>query len=136
VGVHLKASDFTYAIGSKDFFGSFFDTIDYHLTRGIFNKKYPTVLKEFYNGRLAYDSLIKAERELKDIQQRLKKLDPSKIIWDRDDLAKRPPWGDNISNEITDLSNYFVTSDGKDLFEVLFEAIEKARAEKADLIIA
>lgn len=114
---------------------SFFDTIEYHLTKGLFGKKYPTVLKEFYNGRLSYQSLIQAETELKEIQQRLKKFDPSKVVWDKFDLTKRPPWGDDISDEITDLSNYFVTSEGKDLFEVLFDAIDKAKAEKTELVV-
>lgn len=40
----------------------------------------------------------------------------SKVIWDIDDMTKMPPWGKNISKDITDLSNYFVTSDGKDFF--------------------
>ncbi|NOT73739.1 MAG: hypothetical protein HOP08_02340 [Cyclobacteriaceae bacterium] len=122
-------------MGSNDFLTSFFDTIEYHLTKGLFGKKYPTVLKEFYNGRLSYQSLIQAETELKEIQQRLKKFDPSKVVWDKFDLTKRPPWGDDISDEITDLSNYFVTSEGKDLFEVLFDAIDKAKAEKTELVV-
>ena len=33
----------------------------------------------------------------------------------------------NISTEITDLSNYFVTSDGEDFITILLHALEKAK---------
>tara|TARA_R110002096_G_C14454124_1_gene711798 strand:- start:58 stop:468 length:411 start_codon:yes stop_codon:yes gene_type:complete len=130
MGVHLNTGNNIYEIGTSSFLISFFDTIEYRLTKGVFGKKYPIVLNEFYNGNLKDENLVKAELELKDIQKRLKKFKPSKVIWDKHDLNKKPPWGNNISSDITDLSNYFVTSDGKDMFEVIFEAIEMAKIEK------
>lgn len=135
MGVHLRTSHFIYEIGTSDFLTSFFDTIEVRLTKGIFGEKYPTVLNEFYNGNLNYESLDKAERELKEIQNRLKKFKPSKLVWDKYDLNKMPPWGNNISTDITDLSNYYVTSDGQDLFEVIFRAIETAKSEKSGITI-
>lgn len=135
MGLHLSTSHYIYEIGTSDFLTSFFDTIEYRLTRGIFGKKYPVVLNEFYNGYPKYENLDNAEKELKDIQKRLKKLKPSKVIWDKNDLNKKPPWGDNISSDITDLSNYHVTSDGKVLFDVIFRAIEKGKSEKSGIKI-
>ncbi|MEQ9441805.1 MAG: immunity 70 family protein [Cyclobacteriaceae bacterium] len=135
MGVHLRTSHFIYEIGTSDFLTSFFDTIEVRLTKGIFGKKYPTVLNEFYNGNLNYENLDKAEKELKEIQNRLKKFKPSKLVWDKYDLNKMPPWGNNISTDITDLSNYYVTSDGQDLFEVIFRAIETAKSEKCGITI-
>ncbi len=135
MGVHLSTSNYIYDIGTSDFLTSFFDTIEYRLTKGLFRKKYPIVLNEFYNGHLKYENLEKAEQELKDIQKRLKKFKPSKVIWDKNDLDKKPPWGNKISSDITDLSNYYVTSNGKDLFDVIFKAIEKAKSEKSGITI-
>ena len=135
MAIHLKTSHFIYEVGTSDFFIAFFDTIEYRLTKGLFGQKYPTILNEFYSGKLSVDNLDKAENELKDIRRRLQKFSPSKVVWDKNDLAKQPPWGDNISEDITDLSNYFVTSDGRDLFEVLFRAISTAKTEKSDLLI-
>ena len=135
MGVHLRTNHFTFEIGTSDFFASFFDTIEIRLTKGIFGKKYPIVLNEFYRGNLNYQSLDKAEEELQDIQKRLRKFKPSKVVWDKYDLDKMPPWGNDISSDITDLSNYFVTSDGKDLFEVIFRAIETAKSEKSGIKI-
>ncbi len=46
-----------------------------------------------------------------------------------DDLFKQPPWGKNISNDITNLSNYFVTSDGEDnsYRDMIFNALKKQK---------
>ncbi len=135
MGVRLRTKNSTFEIGASDFLISFFDTIDYHLNKGIFGKRYKTILAEFYNEELSFRNLEKAERELREIQKRLKKFSPNKVIWDKMDLTKQPPWGGDISSEITDLSNYFVTSDGEDLFEVMFRAIRKAKEEKSAITI-
>ncbi len=69
------------------------------------------------------------------MHEKLKLFSPSEVVWDIEDLSKQPPWGDDISSDIKDLSNYFVTSDGKDMFEVLFYALNEALEEKVDLKI-
>lgn len=48
-----------------------------------------------------------------------------------EDLSKRPPWG----KDITDLSNYFVTSDGEDFLTILLHALEKAKDVNEDVNI-
>jgi len=40
-------------------------------------------------------------------------------------------WCNNISSEITNLSNYFVISEGVDLFDKIFKAIDNAKKYKA-----
>lgn len=135
MGVALHTNNRSFEIGSGAFFGAFFDTVEVRLTKGLFGKKFPVVMNEFYNGELSQNNLNAAKDELIKIRAGLKKFNPSKIVWDKTDLNKRPPWGDNISKDITDLSNYFVTSDGKDLFDVLFEAIDNAIEEKSNLTI-
>lgn len=49
---------------------------------------------------------------------------PDEIVWDIGNPGAMPPWGNNISTRISSLANYFVTSRGRDLFDVLFEAID------------
>lgn len=51
---------------------------------------------------------------------------PDKIIWDIENLAAQPPWGRNISSDITNLSNYFITSDGEDFITIFNRALKKA----------
>ena len=135
MAVYLKTSNHLFEIGTGDFFISFFDTIEYRLTSGSEKNKYHIILNDLYNGHLAFENLEKAEIELKGIQEKLKKFKPSEIIWDKNDLTKTPPWGDNISDNITDLSNYYVTSGGKDLIEVIFTAIATAKLKKSGITI-
>ena len=62
-------------------------------------------------------------------------ISPQKVIWDIEDLAQQPPWGNDISEDITDLSNYFVTSEGEDLFDVLFKAFGRAKDDHENVEI-
>jgi 2,3-bisphosphoglycerate-dependent phosphoglycerate mutase len=136
MAIQLRTADSSFEIGSSDLLRSFFDSIDVHLTKGIFGRKYPVVLGRFQEGNLAYEELDKAKEELEHIQKRLHKIPPGKVIWDKYDRSSKPPWGDDISPEITSLANYFVTSDGDDLFEIIHQAIATARQERSGITIA
>ena len=51
------------------------------------------------------------------------------------DIKKPPPWGNNISKDITDLSNYFVTSDGEDFLTVFKHALEDSQESELPIEI-
>ena len=55
---------------------------------------------------------------------------PKDVVWGIDDLSKQPPWKDNISGDITDLSDYFVTSGGEDFITIFFRALKKVEQFK------
>ncbi|WJE54334.1 immunity 70 family protein [Bacillus cereus] len=131
----FKVDFYWYQLGTSDFVHSFFSTISFHLEKAGWGTKYPHLMKELYSGKLPFESIPKAIEEATEIHEKLKLLSPSEVVWDIEDLSKQPPWGDNISSDITDLSNYFVTSDGKDMFEVLFYALNEAMEENTDLEI-
>ena len=65
----------------------------------------------------------------------MRRFSVDKVVWDIEDLGKRPPWGDDISPDITNLSNYFVTSEGEDLIEVLKLALEMSIEADHPIII-
>ena len=88
-------------------------------------------MKNLYGGTVDLSDLPRLHQELASVRIELKKFPPSKVVWDFKNRQARPPWGDKISEEITDLSNYFVTSDGKDLFEVFSTAIAAAERAKS-----
>lgn len=93
------------------------------------------MLNKLYQGKLESENISKALEELEDIKEQLKNYSPSQVVWDIEDISKRPPWGDNISEEITDLSNYFVTSDGEDFIKILKSALEKGLKTNSDVYI-
>ena len=135
MAVGLKVGFYWYQIGTGDFLHSFFSTIAYNLEDSKWGTKYPYVMKELYSGNLKKEHLINAKNEFESIKNGLKKLSVDKVIWDIEDLSKPMPWGDNISSDITDLSNYYVTSDGRDLITHIFSAIDKAIELNSDIII-
>jgi hypothetical protein len=136
MAVGFKIDFLFYQVGHGDFLHAFFSTISYHLEPEGWGTKYPYLLKQLYNGRLAWSDVPNAIKELEEVRSRLEQFKPKDVVWDIEDLSKRPPWGDNISSDITNLSNYFVTSDGRDLFGVLLKALQDSLSEKTDIELA
>ena len=126
--VGLKVGSITDEIGTADFFHSFFSTISAHLEGG-WGRQYPVLMTKLYQGKLSAEDAPAALDELDAVQAGLARLPPSAVVWDYDDQNKKPPWGSNIAPSITSLSNYFVTSTGRDLFDTLREALEALRDE-------
>ena len=133
--VGFKVSYYWYQIGTGDFLYAFFSTISGNLENKIWGSRFPTIMTELYQGKIDNANIAKAQEELKIIKEELKQLSPDKIVWDIDDMSKQPPWGKNIGNEITDLSNYFVTNEGKDFITLFWNALNKAMELNADLEI-
>ena len=127
MAVGLSVSFFWYQVGSGDFLHSFFSTIAYNLEDNNWGSKYPVIMNQLYQGEIDCEELDKALVELEDIYQCLKSFSVEKVVWDIEDLTRCPPWGNNISKDITDLSNYFVTSEGEDLIKIFRHALEKAK---------
>lgn len=92
-------------------------------------------MKKLYYEKLPFSDVSKAKEEAIDIERQLQDMPPDKVIWDIDDLSKKPPWGENISPKVTNLANYFATNEGKTFFEVLYTALEVAEEDKCDVII-
>jgi hypothetical protein len=77
----------------------------------------------------------RAINELVDIRRRLADFSPDQVVWDFEDRSARPPWGDQISPNITSLANYFWTADGKDLIDVLLAAFGECKEKRKDALI-
>ncbi len=133
MGVSLNVDFLCYELGSSDFLHAFFSTIAYHLEPQGWGTQYPVTMKELYRGRLSWKSVPGAKAELSAIRKRLEDCSPDTVVWDIEDPCKPPPWGTNISSHITSLANYFVTSDGRDLFNVMFVALDEAWKRKNDI---
>ena len=135
MAVGFKIKFYWYQIGSGDFLHSFFSTVAYRLEKGIWGSVYPVIMNELYQGELSSDKVSLAIGELKSIKNELKKLSSDQVIWDIDDLSKQPPWGNDISADITDLSNYYVTSDGEDFLTIFEHALQKALELNSPIVI-
>ena len=135
MAVGFTVDFFYYSIGSADFLHSFFSTVAVNLEGGKWGSRFPVLMNELYQGKLPVEKADIASEELNTIREELKKFSPDKVVWDIDDLSKQPPWGKNISKDITDLSNYFVTSDGEDFISVIFKALNDSKEMNAPVEI-
>jgi hypothetical protein len=124
-----------YKIGTGDFLNSFFSTVYVKLENFNWGSRYPIIMNELYNGAIRKEKINAALIELEDIKNNLAVLSPKDVVWDFENLEALPPWGDNISSDITNLSNYFVTSDGDDLLYILKKAMKTSVEIDEDLVI-
>lgn len=133
--VGFKVKFYWYQIGQGDFLHAFFSTVAFNLENKKWGSRFPVIMNELYQGKLNKENVDKAMYELTRIKEELEKYPPGKIIWDIDDLTKQPPWADNICNSITNLANYFITSDGEDFLAIFSHALEKAKETDSELEI-
>ena len=135
MAVGFKVKFYWYQIGHGDFLHSFFSTVAYNLENECWGSRFPAIMNELYQGKLEREKTDKALEELRIIKKELQTFSPKNVVWDIEDLSKQPPWGNDISKDITNLSNYFVTSDGNDFLTVFFQALEKAKEVNAEIEI-
>ncbi len=124
-----------YTIGSGSFLNSFFSTIFVKVENRDWGSVFPLIMKDLYNGKVSKDKIYDFQKEVEKLKIALTKLPPTEIVWDSDDESLLPPWGYEISDNITNMYNYFVTSNGKLLFDVLDKAIVTAIELNEDLLI-
>ncbi len=127
--------DCWYPLGSSDLVYSFFSTICYNLENQKWGSKYPCTMRLLYQGKVGYINLNQTLKEILEIREELKAFSPDKVVWDIEDLSNQPPWGDKISDDITDLSNYFITSEGEDFFEIIINAIKDGKKRFCNVYI-
>ncbi len=135
MSVGIKVGSITDEIGTSDFFHAFFCTVSNNLENEGWASRFPSLLGKLYQGSLDASLAKSAISELQQIQSELASFKPEKVVWDIENPNKQPPWGSNISPEITTLANYFVTSTGRDLISTLMEALEDAASNNKPVAI-
>lgn len=123
--VRLKTGSYWHTVGSEDLLFSFFSTIAYHLEDNLWGSKYPSVMRELYHGKLY--SIEHALYELDDIKDKLEEYSMDQIVWDINNMSRRPPWEENIVESKATLSKSFISINGEDLFVVFQDVLTKAR---------
>jgi hypothetical protein len=135
VAVGFFVKPIFYKVGSAAFLNSLFSTIYIKLERSDWGSKYPIIMNDLYNGAIKQTKTREALAELERLRKDLALFSPEAIVWDFENLKASPPWGANISSDITDLSNYFITSDGDNLLDVLKKALNASIEIGEDLTI-
>jgi hypothetical protein len=131
MSIGLKVDNIVTELGSAGFVHGFFSTVSRCLEPDGWATRFPVLLNALYQGTLQKRQANDALGELDTIRQELKRMPPQSVVWDIADQSRQPPWGNFVSPDITDLSNYFVTSTGRDLLEVMAECLQYFAAEGA-----
>ncbi len=124
---------FFFPIGSADFLHSFFSTVAYHLENKMWGRRFPVIMNQVHSGCLLPELAKQAREELSLITAELKHLKPNQLIWNIHDLSQMPPEEAAAGKEVSDLSNYFITSDGSDFITIFNHALLKAEELHAPL---
>jgi hypothetical protein len=135
MAVGIKVGAGVRLLGDGAFVTAFFCTIAGNLEPSGWGTRFPIVMGPLYEGRVPAERVSLARRELGEISAELSSLPVDRLVWDLDDPAARPPWGDDIAATITDLGNYFVTMDGEDMFAVLNDSLAYAESSGQDAIL-
>ncbi|WP_289064396.1 Imm70 family immunity protein [uncultured Zobellia sp.] len=122
-------------IGTGDFLNSFFSTIFIKLENSEWGKKYPITMNNLYMGEVKLDKIPEAIIEIDLLKKQLQTLPPSEVVWDFENLSSNPPWGNNISESIKNLADYFVTSNGENLVDLIKEAYHVALEIEEPVIV-
>lgn len=125
--IGVKVGPVVDAVGAPGFFNAFFSTVVALLENGQRGSRFPRVTQGFYQGKVAAEDVARTRADLQQIRQELASHAPGEVVWSLEDPQARPPWGDDISADITSMANYFVSSTGRDLFDLLEEAFEAAQ---------
>lgn len=99
------------------------------------SEAYPVIMNKLYWREIPLEYAEIGIAELLSIQEELKNFLPHEIVWDFEDLSAIPPWEDNIASHIKNLSQYFITSSGSDLFEVMLTSFKFAIDKGQNVIV-
>jgi len=126
MGVSVRVGDDVRELGAGSFLHAFFSTISCHLEPLGWGSRFPVLMNHLYQGEIPPSLVEAATAELAQVREELERLPPSAVVWDIQDLSARPPWGEEIDPRIASLAEYFVTTNGQDLFGVLCESLAEA----------
>lgn len=135
MSVGITVGSLTNEIGTPSFLHAFFSTVSVHCEPRGWGSRYPYLMNYLYQGHLSAKYALAALNELLDAKGQLSKLPPSAVVWDIEDRSAQPPWGKDIAPTITSLGNYFLSSTGRDLFELLEESLAASSAKNSDAVI-
>jgi len=124
--VIITIRNISFDVGYVEITKSLFYSIAHHLERRDWGSKYPVIMKELYYDGIEIEHLEQGLKEIKEIKEKLKEYAPEQIVWDYEDLTVTPPWGNNISQDIINLSNYFRTEDGVESIDNIIYTLEMA----------
>ena len=90
---------------------------------------------DFLNaGNCAADDAQITARQLELMRKRFAKIVPEKAVYNRNKSAAKAQWGDGGNQTATSCADFFITADGKDLFEEMIGLLKYADQQNVDTL--
>jgi 2,3-bisphosphoglycerate-dependent phosphoglycerate mutase len=115
-------------LASEEILEAFFATITYRLEPDGRGTRFPVVQGDLYFGRMPAGRADEAIRELTAIGNELKKLPPSKAVWDMQLFEPRDDSRLPVNRSAANLAGYFVTQSNQPLLLAVQDWALQARA--------
>jgi hypothetical protein len=119
VGVKVRSN--MWLVGSPEFLFALFSTIRVRLEPDGWGSRFPVLMHELYAGEVTPERAPAALAELDQIREELRRLAPSALVWDAEDLSKPPPA--EVVEGAGDLAGCFVRDDGADALAAIAKAL-------------
>lgn len=124
--IGIDVDGFVSYIGPSDMLTAFFSTVGNRLEPGGWGSRFPALQNELFKGKLAPGRGAAARAELDQVRAEFAQMPVAELVWDWEDRAKRPPWGDRVPAGVTNLAGYFRTEDDVNLLETIDRALGRA----------
>jgi hypothetical protein len=122
-----------WTVGEDWFLHSFFSTVAYRLEPNGWGSRFPALMKHLYTGRLPAERLPQAREELAAVRAELAELPPEDRIFAYEHPERATPW--DVPPGASSVAGCFLTASGRNLLDVLEEAISDASEISADVEI-
>jgi hypothetical protein len=123
VTIAFRHGDTLGDIGYAVLLHSLLSTVAVRLEGGEWGSRFPCIMLKLYRGRLDAADAAAACAEWRDVQAGLAALPPGQVVWDFNDLASRPPWGEALGPGGTSMADYHVTTGGLPLLAVMGDCL-------------
>ncbi|NHZ34309.1 Imm70 family immunity protein [Massilia rubra] len=127
MAIAFKQGSVITQIGPGGVLHSLLSTVAVHLENGRWGSNFPFIMHDLYQGSVSAKNADAAYLEMQKIKAGLASLSAANVVWDIEDLAKRPPWGSVAGPHVTSMANYYVTSNGLNLVDEVIGNLESLR---------
>lgn len=133
--IAFRHGDTVSDIGYEVLLHSLLSTVAVRLEGGEWGSRFPHIMLRLYRGSLDAGDAAAACAEWRDMQAGLAALPPGQVVWDVNDLAMPPPWGEAVGPGVTSMADYHVTAGGLPLLDVMRDCLVALRASGGTLEI-
>ena len=104
-----------------------FTTIGCRLEPGGRGTRFPAVMDDLWSGYLKPDRAPQAQQELQEIEEALRKIPVSDVVWNLSSLRRGEDAAEPVNHRAGNVFEYFVDPEGRQLITRLRESVQECR---------